>query len=419
MRILIACDSFKGSLSSVEAAKSISAGARRVFPTAEIDIIPVADGGEGTAMALTEALGGRLERVWVCGPMANPVEAFFGILPGGEAVMDMASASGLTLTPKGKTDVLSATTYGTGQLILAALDQGCRRIYLGIGGSATNDGGLGMAQALGARFLDHEGSVLGARFLGSEGNALGEGDQLNGRASPPTGLCAGQSFPGVYLAGKHLAQVAAVDLSGLDPRLASTEISVLCDVTNPLCGPSGASYVYGPQKGAGPAEMALLDEGLARLAGVARQALGQDFAGLPGAGAAGGLGFGLMAFVGANLLPGIDFMLNAAGFDDKARRADLIITGEGRLDRQSAFGKAPAGVAARGRAAGVPVAAIGGAIEGGLQDLYEAGVSAAEAGVCSPIPLAEAMEKAPAYVADAAERLMRAVALGMRLPASR
>jgi glycerate kinase len=385
MRILIACDSFKGSLSSAEAAKHITIGIRRVFADAWVDAIPIADGGEGTALALTEALGGRLERVQVHGPMGDALEAVYGMLPGGEGVMDMASASGLTLVPEGKTDVMSATTYGTGQLISAALDKGCRRIFMGIGGSATNDGGLGMAQALGVRFLDGEGRAMGS--------------QNQSAAS--------------FLAGKHLAEVAAVDLSHVDNRLKTVEISVLCDVTNPLCGPAGASYVYGPQKGAGPMEQALLDDGLAHLAEVVRRCTGSDYATAPGAGAAGGLGFGLMAFAGAKLLPGIDFMLNAAGFDEKGRQADLVVTGEGRLDRQSAFGKTPAGIARRGVALGTPVVAVGGAIEGGMDDLYKAGISAAEACVCAPMPLAEAMEKAPALLADAAERLMRGIALGL------
>ena len=401
MRVLIACDSFKGSLSSAEAAEYISTGVRRVFPDAHIDVIPMADGGEGTALALTEALGGSLERIQVRGPMGDPVEAVYGILPGGEAVMDMASASGLTLVPTGETDILSATTYGTGQLILAALDKGCHRIYLGIGGSATNDGGLGLAQALGARF---------------PGGA--EAEPLQGWSSCNQGDAVGEQPPpqSTFLAGKHLADIAAIDLSRIDPRLASTEISVLCDVTNPICGPNGAAYIYGPQKGAGPVEMALLDDGLAHLADLVKRDLGLDLAETPGAGAAGGLGFGLMAFTGARLLRGVDFMLDAAGFDEKARRADLIITGEGRLDHQSAFGKAPAGVAHRGAALGTPVAAIGGAIDGGaltMQALCEAGIGAIEACVCAPMPLDEAMEKAPVLLTDASERLMRGLSLGM------
>ncbi|MCL1805539.1 MAG: glycerate kinase [Clostridiales bacterium] len=466
MRILIACDSFKGSLGSAEAAKHISIGIRRVDPDAHIDVIPIADGGEGTALALAEALGGKLERVQVRGPMGDPVEAVYGILPGGEAVMDMASASGLTLVPTGKTDVLSASTYGTGQLILAALDKGCRRIYLGIGGSATNDGGLGMAQALGARFPGAEpqaeraapqpqpGAAAlalvrpqhGARFPGAEPQAEQAAPQpqpgaaasalvrpqpddrslgsVSAEASRPLAVSsapqadAGRPSAAPLLAGKHLAGLAAIDLSGIDPRLADTEISVLCDVTNPLCGPGGASYIYGPQKGADPAEMAQLDAGLDRLAGLVKRDLGLDLAEAPGAGAAGGLGFGLMAFAGARLLRGVDFMLDAAGFDEKARLADLVITGEGRLDHQSAFGKTPAGVARRGAALGKPVAAVGGAIAGGAQTmaaLREAGVGAIEACVCAPMPLEEAMEKAPALLADASERLMHSVALGTRL----
>ena len=452
LRILIACDSFKGSLDSARASQCISAGMRRVFPDAVIESIPMADGGEGTTLALTEALGGRLRRIRVTGPMGAPVEAVYGLLPGGEAVMDMASASGLTLVPEGKADVLSATTYGTGQLILAALDAGCRRIYLGIGGSATNDGGLGMAQALGARFSDGDGRILGAadtaprtvagtaqaqdvtgavpgtaQVQGATGTVPGATGATSGAipgadAMPGAGDAhAAAAPPGssgtahAFLAGKHLADIASIDLSQMDPRLAETEISVLCDVTNPLCGPDGAAYVYGPQKGAGPAEIALLDEGLAHLAAIVRRDTGRDLADRPGAGAAGGLGFGLMAFAGATLKRGVDFLLDASGFDAKAREADLIITGEGKLDSQSAYGKVPAGVARRGAAAGVPVLAIGGAIDGDLSALYRAGVSAAQACVCNPMTLSEAMEGADALLEDAAERLMRTVQAGMHM----
>ena len=384
MRVLIACDSFKGSLSSAQAAAHISIGLRRVYPDAEIDSIPMADGGEGTALALTSALGGTYHAVRVQGPLGEPVEAGFGLLPGGEAVMDMASASGLTLVPDGKNDILSASTFGTGQLILSALDKGCRHIYLGIGGSATNDGGLGLAQALGVRFLDSRGNILG-------------------------------DAPGCALAGKHLADVAAVDLSRIDPRLADVGISVLCDVTNPLCGSTGAAHIYGPQKGAGPAVIQQLDEGLASLSRIVLRDLGLDLADTPGAGAAGGLGFGLMAFTGARLIPGADFLLDASCFDDKARLANLVVTGEGKLDHQSALGKTPARVASRAAALGVPVVALGGAIEGSLDALYQVGITAAEACVCAPMRLEDAMANAGPYLVDAAERIMRAIALGTRL----
>jgi glycerate kinase len=212
-----------------------------------------------------------------------------------------------------------------------------------------------------------------------------------------------------------LHKIEHIDVSGLDPRLQKTELVTMCDVDNPLYGENGAAYIYGPQKGAGPELIPLLDEGLARLAGIVRRDLGLALADTPGAGAAGGLGFGLMAFTGAKLMPGVDFLLDASGFDGKARDADLIITGEGKLDHQSAFGKTPAGIARRGKALGIPVAAIGGAIDGSLASLYEAGVSAAEACVCAPMSLADAMEHAGAYLEGATERLMRAVALGMNL----
>jgi glycerate kinase len=378
MRILVACDSFKGSLSSQAAAGSVAAGVRRVFPAAEIDFLPIADGGEGTALTLTEALGGRRHIVRVTGPYGGPVDAMFGVLPSGEAVMDMAAASGLTLTPPTGPDIMRATTYGTGQLIAAALEQGCRGIYLGIGGSATNDGGLGVAAALGVRFRDGQGRETGH-------------------------------------AGQDLAAIREIDLSGLDPRLRDTELLVLCDVTNPLCGPTGAARIYGPQKGANAAEVAALDEGLSHLAAVVKEKLGLDLAAAPGAGAAGGLGFGLMAFLGAKLRPGIDFLLDAAGFAAKIRQVDLVITGEGRLDGQSAFGKTPAGIARRAAEFGVPTVAVAGSLSGDLSGVYAAGIRGAEAAVCAPMSLEAAMAGAEAMLANGAERLMRAIDVGMSL----
>ena len=484
MRILIACDSFKGSLDSIQAAAHISSGIYRVFPDAAIYVVPMADGGEGTASVLTAALGGTLYTATVSGPYGDLVEADFGVLPGGEAIMDMASASGFTLSPDGKRDILSATTYGTGQLIKAALDKGCRHIYLGIGGSATNDGGLGMAQALGACFIDHDSGVLGASS-GSFGASSGSPGASNGSPGASSGvlgassdspgassgsfgasngvlgagngvLGAGNSSPGAsngvlgansgspgassgspgasngspgassgspgaappayLLAGKHLAHVAAIDLSRLDPRLAGTAIDVLCDVTNPLCGPTGASFVYGPQKGAGPDEVSALDKGLANLSRIVLRNLGLDIAASPGAGAAGGLGFGLMAFLGARLTSGVDFISKATGLDEKIHQTDLIVTGEGRLDRQSAHGKTLVGILRKAAAAGVPVVSIVGAIDGSLDALYQEGLSAAEAAVSAPMSLDEAMSTAGPRLEDAAERLMRAIALGAKLP---
>ncbi len=384
MRIMIACDSFKGSLSSSEAAAAIARGVLQVFPDAEIICLPVADGGEGTAQALTQALGGKLYQTAVSGPLGKKVEAAYGILPDGSAVIDMASASGLTLLSADQLDIMSASTYGTGELMLAALGQGCRRLYVGIGGSATNDGGLGMAQALGVRFFDEQGRLV----------------------EPGAG-------------GRDLARISHVDMAALDSRILAAEIIVLCDVTNPLCGETGAAQIYGPQKGGSPEEIRLLDDGLARLADLVNACLGRDLAKAPGAGAAGGLGFGLMAFAKAKLYPGIDFLLTAAGFEGKLSQTDLVITGEGRLDGQSSFGKTPAGIARKAGEFGIPVVALAGSLARDLGNVYAAGIAAAEAAICSPMELAQAMAEAEDMVCAAAERLLRAIAVGMRLSARR
>lgn len=399
MRILIACDSFKGCFGSAEAAGYISTGILKVVPDAEIDVICIADGGEGTALILSEMLGGDPRRTRVCGPLGDPVDAFFSALPGGSAVMDMASASGLTLMPEGKRDVMAASTFGAGQLILAALEHECRRIYIGIGGSATNDGGLGMAAALGVRFYDKHGQKLGG--------AAQQNSPLRGTAQQNS-----------LLSGKDMIDVAAIDVSDIDHRLASTEISILCDVRNPLCGPNGAARTYGPQKGATPEQVGLLDRGLAHLAEVVKRDIGPDLADVEGIGAAGGLGLSLIAFAGAKILRGIDYVLDTAGFDEKARRSDLIITGEGKMDAQSFYGKAVSGIAKRGMELGVPVIAVCGSIDANgvdMQKLRSVGVCAAEAAVCRPMELGEAIEKGPDYLVQATERIMRAIAIGSRL----
>jgi len=296
MRIIVAPDSFKGSVSAVGTAGAIEKGIKQVFSEAEVIKLPIADGGEGTVEALVTATGGRVVYQNVVGPLGNMVEASWGIMGDGEtAVIEMAAASGLPLVPKDKKDPRIATTYGTGELIKAALDRGLRKIIIGIGGSATNDGGSGMAQALGARFLDVDGQEL------------------------PYG-------------GAALANLDRVELSGMDGRLKDTKIMVACDVDNPLCGPSGASAVYGPQKGASPEMVAQLDEALRHFAGKVEQATGRDVAEYPGAGAAGGLGAGLLFFTNAALRPGVEIVLEAIGFEEMVKSAQLVITGEGRTD---------------------------------------------------------------------------------------
>lgn len=377
MRIVIAPDSFKGSLTARQAAEAMAAGARRVFPDAELILVPMADGGEGTVQSLLDALGGDRRTVTVEDPLGRPVEASFGLLGEGDtAVLEMAAASGLTLIPEELRDPLRASTYGTGQLIRAALDAGARRILIGIGGSATNDGGAGMAEALGYRFLDAAGERL------------------------PRG-------------GAALARLARIDADGVDPRLERTKFVTACDVTNPLLGPNGASAVYGPQKGATPEMVAMLDEALACLAQRLEEDLGVSVRDLPGAGAAGGLGAGLVAFCRAELRRGVEMVIDAVGLRGLVARADLVLTGEGRLDGQTVHGKTPHGVAGVAKEAGLPVLAVGGGLGPGYRDVYAAGIEAVASIIPGPSTLAEAVERAPDLLADATERLLRAYRAGL------
>ena len=385
MKIVIAPDSFKESLSAAEVCAAIEQGLRRVMRRGlQCRSVPLADGGEGTAEALVAATGGRMHRVRVQDPLQRPVRAAFGMLGDGRtAVVEMATASGLPLLAPGERNPLRTSTYGTGELIRAALDRGARRIIVGLGGSATNDGGAGMAMALGARFLDARGRPL--RAVRSGGN---------------------------------LDRVAAVDLSGLDPRLAAAEVVVACDVDNPLCGPNGASAIFGPQKGASPARVRRLDENLRHLGGLLEAASGRAVVDVAGAGAAGGLGAGLLAVADARLRPGIDIVMEAVDLPAALAGADLVITGEGRLDSQTVAGKTAAGVARAARRARVPVAEIGGGLSTDAVILFEHGILAIEAAVCRPQTLEAAMQDAASGVSDAAERLFRAIRLGQKMPAN-
>lgn len=375
----MAPDSYKGSLSSIQAAAAMERGIQDVFPSAEIIKVPVADGGEGTVEALLAATGGRLMKTEVMGPLGDKVEAHWSILGDGKtAVIEMAAASGLPLVPKDRRNPLLATTYGTGQLIQAALDAGIRSLILGIGGSATNDGGAGMARALGVKFLD----------------------QLN------------RELPNGGAALKHLRRI---DISGLDLRLASTKILVACDVDNPLCGPCGASAVYGPQKGATLEMVTELDQALNHYAQLAKSATGREVAEIPGAGAAGGLGAGLLFFTPAELRPGIQIILEAAGFEEKIKEADLIITGEGRTDRQTAHGKAPAGVAALAQKYKVPVVCLSGGLGPGHEDVLQKGISGLMSIVPEPMSLEACLGNANRLVSEAAARLCRLIRVGMNM----
>ena len=379
MRILVAPDSFKGSVSALGAAEAMERGIHAVFPGAEVLKVPIADGGEGTVEALVAGTGGRLVQVEVRGPMGEPVLAHWGVSgDGATAFIEMAAASGLPLVPREQRDPRLASTVGTGELMKAALDAGLRRLVVGIGGSATNDGGAGMARALGVRFLDAEGRDL------------------------PEG-------------GAALAHLARIDLTGLEPRLAEASILVACDVDNPLCGPRGASAVYGPQKGATPAMVAELDAALGVFAEVAAAATGRDIAWSPGAGAAGGLGAGLLFFTPAGLRPGVAIVLETTGFDTLVQGADLVITGEGRTDFQTAMGKAPVGVAAVAKRHGVPVICLSGGLGDGADEVLVHGIDALGAIVPQPMGLEACMAQGPALIEAGAARLCRLVKLGMTL----
>jgi glycerate kinase len=377
MRIIIAPDSFKGSVSALGVAQAIERGVHAVFPDAEVLKVPVADGGEGTVEALVSATDGKILQEKVKGPLGETVLAHWGILGDGEtAVIEMAAASGLPLVPKDKRDPRITTTYGTGQLIKAALDHGLKKMIIGIGGSATNDGGAGVAKALGVKFFDE------------------------GKKELPDG-------------GAALADLASIDLSGLDPRIAKTSIMVACDVDNPLCGPRGASAVYGPQKGATPTLVAELDKALEIFAGVAKNATGRDVAVRPGAGAAGGLGAGLLFFTSAELRPGVEIVMEATGFADMAATAQLVITGEGLTDFQTAHGKAPVGIARVAKQHNVPVICLAGGLGEGAEDVYDQGIDALMSIVPQPMMLEQCMANGEALIEAAAERLCRLIRVGM------
>ena len=379
MRVVVAPDSYKGSVSAVGVAAALERGVLRVFPQAEVRKIPIADGGEGTVEALVTATGGQMRQERVRGPLGEPVEACWGVLGDGQtAVIEMAAASGLPLVPPDRRDPRITTTYGTGELIRAALDAGLRRIIIGIGGSATNDGGTGMAQALGAKFLAADGAEL-----------------------PP--------------GGGALAQLKTIDLSGLDSRLTKTEITVACDVDNPLCGQRGAAAVFGPQKGATPAMVAELDAALGHFAGCARASTGRNVADLAGAGAAGGLGAGLLFFTPAKLRPGVEIVLEAVKFAEVVKDAAFVITGEGRTDFQTAYGKAPVGVAKVAKQFGVPVFCISGGLGDGADDVLAQGIDAVMS-ICSrPLSLDECMRDGATLIEEAAARLCRILQAKVRV----
>ncbi len=381
MKIVIAPDSYKESLSAMEVAHAIEVGVRRVYPRARCVKVPMADGGEGTVQSLIDATGGRRVRRRVTGPLGRPVTAEYGLFGDGRtAVIEMAAASGLPLVPRARRNPLLTTTQGTGELIRDALGRGATTIMVGIGGSATVDGGAGMAQALGARYLDGRGRRI---------------------AGPAT--------------GGMLDRIAHIDLDGLDQRLGDVRILVACDVDNPLCGPRGAAAVFGPQKGATPAMVRRLDRNLAHFGALLEQASGRRVVGRRGAGAAGGLGAALLALHGAELRSGIELVIAATGLERHVIGADLVITGEGRVDFQTAFGKTPAGVARLARRHRVPVIAIGGGLGDDAAGVFAHGIDGLEAAIARPMSLEQALVGAPLYIAAAAERALRLVRIGRRL----
>jgi glycerate kinase len=357
MKIVIAPDSFKESLSANAVAEAIAAGWSSVYPEAEIGLYPMADGGEGTVDAVLAATGGERREATVQGPLDDPVAAHWGWLGKGQAVIEMASASGLHCVPGDQRDVLKASSFGTGQLIAAALDAGATQIILGLGGSATNDAGVGLLQALGARFLDADDQPLA---------------------------------PG----GAALLGLRRIDLDRLDARLSKVEFMIAADVDNPLCGPRGASHVFGPQKGATPEQVEKLDKALEHFANLLARVIGMDVRHEPGVGAAGGLGFAGLAVLHARFRPGIELVAELSGLAQAMQGADLVITGEGRLDGQSLHGKTPVGVARIAQRAGVPVIALAGSLGEGYQRLYEAGIDAAFSLTPGPMILQDAMAEA-------------------------
>jgi glycerate kinase len=369
MRFVIAPDSFKGSASAREVAQAIAEGLKAALPDAVCDLVPMADGGEGTVDALVAATGGRIVSVRVTGPLGEPVDAFFGILGDGEtAVIEMAAAAGLHLVPPEKRNPMVTTTYGVGELMRAALDAGCRRLIIGIGGSATNDGGAGMAQALGVRLLDEQGNEIG-------------------------------------FGGGALERLARLDLSDFDRRVWDAEILVACDVTNPLTGPNGASAVYGPQKGATPEMVRQLDANLRHYAAVLRRDLGVEVETVAGAGAAGGLGAGLLAFCRAQLRQGVELVIHAVHLPERVQKADLVITGEGCLDFQTGFGKVPHGVAQVAKRYGKPVIALVGQLGEGAERCRQWGIDACFPILSKPMSEQEAMANAIPLLRRAAEEL--------------
>jgi glycerate kinase len=373
VKTVIAPDSFKDSLPAIGVCEAMSEGVRRVIPESDIVLLPLADGGEGTVQAMIRAIGGRTERVRVTGPLGKPVSAEYGVLTkDNTAVVEMAAASGLELVPADCRNPMATTTFGTGELIQKALERGARKFIIGIGGSATTDCGAGAVQALGVRFFRRNGDEI---------------------SEPMT--------------GGLMAEVADVDLSGLNPKIHECEILAACDVENALLGERGAVMTFGRQKGASDRELLLLENGMRHFIGIVERKIGKRIRDIAGAGAAGGLGAGLAVFLGASLRPGIGLIMDACRFEEKIADADLVLTGEGKVDSQTMYGKAVAGVARIAKRHSVPVVLIAGQVETGIENLLSEGVTSVFSICSGPMPLERAMKNAKTLVADCTERVMR------------
>lgn len=379
MKIVFAPDSYKGSLSAEKICQLLDITAKKVFGDCETVGIPVSDGGEGASDVVISATKGQFREKEVRDPMGKTVKAKYGIFNEDSAIIEMAAASGLPLVPVAERNVRRATTYGTGELIKDALNLGIRKFNIAIGGSATNDGGIGCAAALGVKFLDENGLEL-------------------------------EAVP------ENLGKICSIDREGIHPAVKESEFTVICDVTNPLLGETGATRIFGPQKGATLEDQEFLETGMTNYARVLEETFGKDIAGTPGAGAAGGLGAGLMAFVNAKLKRGIETILGILEFDHVIEGADLVVTGEGRMDYQSVFGKVPFGVGMAAKKQGIPCVAIVGGMGKGAADIYEYGVDSIITTIDGVMSIEDAMENAEELFLNAAERMFRMIHVGMKQP---
>ena len=379
MKIVIAPQAFKGSLSALNVANAVQKGVRRIFPDAQILTCPVADGGDGTLETLVESSGGKIMETNVADPTGKPIVAQWGAMgDGNTAVIEMARTSGLALLTLEERDPLNATTYGLGEIIVSALNKGFRKFIVGIGGSATNDAGAGMAQALGIRLMDREGRNL-------------------------------------VFGGAALQNLSVIDTSSIDQRVLESNFQIACDVNNPLTGPEGASAVYGPQKGATEENVRQLDSALGVFAEVTKRDLGKDISNLEGAGAAGGLGAGMIAFVEGHLRAGVDIVLDTVNLAEKLESADLVITGEGSIDFQTVYNKAPIGVARMAKARGIPTIGISGMLGKNYQIVHNHGIDAVLSIANGPISLEESLQNAPSLISEAVEESLRLISVGMKL----